>query len=407
MNYNPETAAPHVYEFSPDLFFEKKSYAYRMKYEALNNMFYKEISSHDGSSFKFIMMINLKKFVTMDYKYRSSAIHRYAAANGDTSDANINRALVLSVFNTLAHYNHFFYNRVGSHISFALYFSDTESYSKHKPFIDLLSHVCSFTPNIHLIREIPATNPFSQALVAPGLALELSKTYRESRKNVKMLWLGPNALERQTNIFTDSFEIIREKIEMEDPNSMYKPSSDHRLFAAKGVKEVLMHKKIVSWWDDLSFVNKSLIYTPWLGIRNSVLRLSLNLTDKEKSRLNSDFPFKIGIETNKNSIDNMMRVLSNQEDLLKMNKEELRNIVFSTVVKKNLQNPLLKERHNAFCSLIDIRDRQDVLGSIHYFLPLWTKKMRDKTLSLSLSRLLNGNEGSLNTEWLFEGVGYV
>ena len=372
-------------------FYDRQSLMYRVKYKYLDNAFL-----GDGKNNRYVLVFNLDLLV--------SNMHRRGykeLIDANASTEKINRAAVLGLINSMAHFNHYFCTRFGFHISVAFYFPSVQSYKDHESLCQIISQVCQFLPHMHFITQLPETKPLTQAHVMNALNWTNKKFLQKKNLNLKVLWFHPTIIDRISGFFCHCREL--EKSYILDPKEENNNQTPDVLSSHKINSELFSTPNVLApFWEDMSIDMKSQAYVPIISTRTRKINSFLNIKDGGFYKpLQSSYLSLLASREKIERLKVYADLFTEKGDL------KDKDFAFKTHFQKDVQTPAGLDSYHRMVDLIDFKNRTDVISSVETFLPIWTKKLKDKSIAGSLTAYLSVDGVSLNIEWLLEGVSYA
>lgn len=374
---------------------ESHTFGLRVRYDAMKQFF----STYPiDKRTKIILYFNLNTILS-SIQFRTLHSYKYELMNGNILPVKGKQQLeleekdlvpyqVVSILNTVAHYNHFFIHNFGmSSISTVFYLPTPEGYTAHESLVESLTTACKFIPGVHMTSRINSNITPYQAHVPTAISSIMKREIDNRKKNLTVLLLGPTPIDWNMQRFVSNVVMID-------------PSTVNNLYTYNDY----LHSRIKLGEDIIlrSDMRQELInaYIPILAFKKSIIRDYL--PPKSQKIAYHKFAFADANGVTPPGLISIMRQHGN--DTL-----ALADALFDYAVMETSRSDIEKSRYMTVVRALMFEMRKDVSVIVKQMLPFWTQKLKDKSIASTLSTNLTRAKGShsLNVEWLLEGMSYV
>lgn len=172
---------------------------YKIKYNVLNNTFLhleKPLYTR-----QYLMVMDIGKIISMLLNI---------VANKEIIITNkIKAQVIISIFNIIAHYRHYFLNNLKATNAFVLYCENPEHYEEYEEIINDIRNICNFIPSIIVIPKMKGNiNRYFYIHCVSYIIEQNVASRKREKKDIAVVVYGNNPLEYQyANIAKDVFFI--------------------------------------------------------------------------------------------------------------------------------------------------------------------------------------------------------
>lgn len=172
---------------------------YKIKYNVLNNTFLK--LEKPLYTRQYLMVVDIGKIISMLLKIvadREIIITKKAKAQ-----------VIISIFNIIAHYRHYFFTNLHATNAFVLYCENPEHYEEYEDIINDIKNICNFIPSTIVIPKMSGSVDRYFYVHCVSYIIEQNVLSRKKdKKDIAVLVYGNNPIEYQyANIAKDVFFI--------------------------------------------------------------------------------------------------------------------------------------------------------------------------------------------------------